>query len=110
MKTTLAVSTLLLVAASAQPLLNEEPILILDPETQQHPILVLNPMEADSVYELEPSLLQELIWRQSAEPEVMVDEVDEPSQDPEFDEESGHERKKRQTTVSGSVNRERIGG
>lgn len=127
MEITLAVSALLLVVASAHPPVNPYTSPVLDPEAEEYPVLVFNPTEADPVYELQPSLLQELLWRQYSDPDVALDETVEPPQDPQENEQeldeteqpsqdpraygvdSGHERKKRQTSVSTSVNTERRG-
>lgn len=91
MKTSLAISALLLVvAASAHPLLDVNPALVLDPETDLLPVLVLNPTtDSDPIYELalEPSLLDEWFWHQQADSQLKLVEGEESSQKAEDEDE-----------------------
>ncbi|KAG7175419.1 uncharacterized protein LOC121858355 [Homarus americanus] len=96
MKTTLAITALLLVVVSALPLQ--------DTPLKGELFVVLVPKEIDSslVLDLEPLLLQEILRRQYLAPDLEVNQDYEPPRQT-VDEETTHDRRKRQTSVSGGV-------
>ncbi|XP_071538532.1 uncharacterized protein [Panulirus ornatus] len=104
MKATLALTALFLVVASAHPLYdstlgqNLVPVLVkVDTTPEQYPTLVL--------LDLYPSLEEDLQLDQYP----VIDQDQELP--PHYDEDAVvHERRKRQTTVSGGFNTERLGG